>query len=180
MDNQTPSQETLDATLAKWLQRLRLQDWRIEAEFISRNHIKDRCLAEINPNRYNRSAKISLAPPSEWQPYTDPAEHSYWEANLVHELLHIYWVEYQCFEEGEDRDLIEERACNDLATALVELSQNRKIPDPAQSQVFERAMKLCESLRGVVVSAPPVALQRLQDLQRAVTHYEEEKDNASD
>ena len=108
------SQEQLQRMIDKWQERLKLQEWTIEAGII--HGLKD-CYAKISYDRYAAIAHLVLLDPEEalamqrLQPY-DP-EHA-----ILHELIHLRLAD--CAIEHSPQ---EERAVNAMASALLRLDR---------------------------------------------------------
>lgn len=78
----------LSAAVTKWQKRLRIQDWDIKAEIVSRGELIDRIDADVlgacHCMETKKKAQILLLHESEHQPGNDSLE-----TILVHEMLHV-------------------------------------------------------------------------------------------
>lgn len=117
-----PSIDEVLLALSRWQERLRLLDWFVDVRLCHRSEISEGSLASIDVNHWTRSAVVRLGFPDEWTPEDDD-QHRDWETNLVHELLHIQWIEYRKADGEGSREIVEERSCNDLSSALVTLAR---------------------------------------------------------
>lgn len=116
------SQEELEHALEQWQKRLRLQDWEVEVRLCHRSEISDGCVASVDRYYFTRTALIKIGLPDEWTSGDSEIQRD-WETNLVHELIHLVWLDYEKADGPKFLEIAEERACNDLAAALVGLKR---------------------------------------------------------
>lgn len=99
----------------KWQQRLRLQDWDIEAVYVGPDHdgFGNR-FGDIHPDLQRRYAKMRVLDPRK-------REHPDIENTIVHEQLHLHLFPFTCaFDSGSPEALAEEQAIHAIARALIE------------------------------------------------------------
>lgn len=107
------SQTRLNALVREWAKRLRLDGWRIVAEFVS--YLDDE--ADINIDRHRKEAVVRLSRSTNQSVVRRSSD----EENLVHELLHI---PIDAFSPSDEKSLEHdamEAFINDTAEALVAL-----------------------------------------------------------
>lgn len=107
-----------------WQRQLRLQDWDIAAEFATYQELGANNCGLLWSNRESKEARIRILRPEE----TPPASQIWgdWsrEKFLVHELVHLYYLDWQTSNDREDPIYIaKEQAVEMLAGAFVSLAQ---------------------------------------------------------
>lgn len=83
------TQEELDAAVALWQKRLRLQDWEVKAQFKrARDFVNLGAQAEISSSIEHKTACLSVLDPIDYDPANKwPQDH---EDDVVHELVHLH------------------------------------------------------------------------------------------
>ena len=122
------TQEELDAAIALWQKRLRLQDWDIKAEIKrGRDMRHDYPVSGLNTITVcAKLAHIRLLDPLDYDCETEPQDH---ERTLVHELIHMHLQPLLNQVEAEDSELCKrlwsatEQAITALDGAFVKLAR---------------------------------------------------------
>lgn len=123
---QLRNQEWLDERLAYWQRILRLQDWRITAEFADARIMEGKSgLTWFGAT--SKEARVRILPPSEWQ--SPSMRYGVWDEELflIHELVHLHlthWRDADSATEPTNPNLdweAKEQAIDLLATALFSL-----------------------------------------------------------
>lgn len=116
----------LNSAVTKWQKRLRIQDWDIETELVSRGDIIDRIDADVLGACHcmdtKKKAQILLLHPTELSPKDDSLE-----TILVHEMLHIVMPVQDLnikVDNGNPVYIAYERIVDQLARTLVEAYAN--------------------------------------------------------
>ena len=116
----------LNSAVAKWQKRLRIQDWDIETELVSRGDIIDRIDADVlgacHCMETKKKAQILLLHPAELSPKDDSLE-----TILVHEMLHIVMPVQDLNIKVDNNNpvyIAYERIVDQLARTLVEAYAN--------------------------------------------------------
>jgi hypothetical protein len=113
---------------AKWQQRLRLQDWEIKIE-ISRaaampegkNGTVAGCIDYWSAKKFARIQILDpLDYPNNLHRVRDQTQDG--ELDLVHELLHLWWIPF-VVKEGSHQEIAMEQCIHALSTALVDLAR---------------------------------------------------------
>jgi hypothetical protein len=113
--------EELQALCAAWQARLRLQDWRVKAEFARRPEMGDlsttgRVLMRIE----HKNARILVLDPLDMPTGGVFADDP--EGVLVHELLHLHFAPF-IVETGSPEDIAQEQAINCIRDALLSVAR---------------------------------------------------------
>ena len=118
----------LRSRMAWWQRRLRLQDWRIEADYCRRSNLPITTDTAAGCCRWDKAERLAFIHLVEEEdlgkldgPYRDV------ERTLVHELLHVVYAE--AFD--DDTSLGWERALNATAEVLVDLARGLGAGDSA-------------------------------------------------
>lgn len=109
------SPETLAGLVAIWQQRLRLQDWDLDVNYVRGYDMSDRLsYGEIDVFQEKKFAKIDLLTAGDAFP---GGYHGYdLERTLVHELLHIHLAPLR----DDSKMVFEEQAIHAISVALVD------------------------------------------------------------
>lgn len=106
----------VQAALAYWQRRLRLQDWHVTVEVVRGRKLDDLNLGECHSNLENKEAKIFLRDPIDYDPQSMIPSHP--ERTLVHELLHLHCLPFDPKNNTLEATALEQ-AINCIASALV-------------------------------------------------------------
>lgn len=108
------------ACIAKWQERLRLQDWHIYFSFKRQVDMLENSQAQIKWELKRKTAVLTLMDPIDY--HADHIQKQDHECSIVHELLHLHiaGVHELTDDLGE---LIEEQAINAISETLVALSR---------------------------------------------------------
>ena len=115
------NQDELNSLLKEWQEILRLQDWIIEVELVSREELPDIHIeATVNRDYAHKSAKVLIVQEENRTKNLFKVKKTT-EELLVHELIHIHVLfgEY----DGEDEY---EASVNCLTTAFIKLKGDKK------------------------------------------------------
>ena len=123
------TQEELSGFCEYWQKSLNLGEWRIFAKFVPYSELckssKSSCSGDVNWMHEQRFANIRIVRAEDREQLNSSAYFAYdAEAILVHELLHLKFVDWESASiesPGYHIGVQEERAINDLAGALVRL-----------------------------------------------------------
>jgi hypothetical protein len=116
------TQEFLDAKLARWRQRLGLEDWRISVVMAHRADLPPKTMGGIRWDKPTKSAVIWVLDPSEYRlPFREMLDDM--ELTIVHELVHL---DLTSLPRGQASRGSGERAVNSIARAMLDL--DRKSP----------------------------------------------------
>jgi hypothetical protein len=114
-----------------WQQTLRLQDWTLDTQFWPHDAL-DGDIGRSIISRNQKSAIIALRYPEDLPPIERDCpgqEACDYDMTIVHELLHIMFVDMECKHEWA-----EEQSCNLLSRALVNLYRGNgqlQVPHPS-------------------------------------------------
>jgi hypothetical protein len=115
-------QEFLAAKLARWRQRLGLEDWRISVVMAHRADLPPKTMGGIRWDKPTKSAVIWVLDPSEYRlPFREMLDDM--ELTIVHELVHL---DLTSLPRGQASRGSEERAVNSISRAMLDL--DRKNP----------------------------------------------------
>ena len=116
------AQQFMDAKLAVWQQRLKLEDWRISAVMARRTNLPPNALGGIRWDKAKRSAVIWVLDSSD---YTLPVREMLddMELTIVHELVHL---DLASLPRGQASRSSEERAVNGIARAMLGLDRKNE------------------------------------------------------
>ena len=110
----------LKKELSYWQKKLRLQDWKIEANFCHAYTLQGD-LGEANVFPKKKVAEILITYPDERDPNSVGGA-ELWQVTLIHELLHI--VLDGIAPRDEPTPVEEEQAVNNLAIAFWQMKEN--------------------------------------------------------
>jgi hypothetical protein len=120
-------EETLRAVVAHWQKVLRLQDWHIDALFVSASELPNpEALASISTLPERKAAQMRMLKPEELRVIVerDYGRHHYPRAKMehlvVHEILHVHMRTLN-LPDSEASELAEEQMVDALAAALTGL-----------------------------------------------------------
>jgi hypothetical protein len=128
----------LNQKLWIWQKRLRLQDWNIAVKLARSADLRPRTLGNINWDRKERSAVISVMDPDDYK-LKGSAMLDDMEMTLVHELVHLH---LSGLPRNDETKKVEEQAVNMLAEALVKLDRKQfdvELPAQPDDQATQRA-----------------------------------------
>jgi hypothetical protein len=116
------AQEVLDAKLARWRERLGLEDWRISVVMALRADLPPKTMGGIRWDKTTKTAEVWVLDPSDYQlPFREMLDDM--ELTIVHELVHL---DLASLPRGQASRGSEERAVNSIARAMLDL--DRKNP----------------------------------------------------
>lgn len=118
------TQKNAQQACREWQERLFLRDWDIKTQIVRRTQLVDGDgMGEVRYKHGKRMAIINLLDPVDYESeMLWPQDH---EVTLVHELLHLHFVEFEA-EEGTTQDNAQERAIDSISKALVGLRRSGK------------------------------------------------------
>jgi len=109
--------QQLDAKLARWQQRLKLQDWQISVAMVRRSELPPNTMGGIRWDKRKKTATIWVLDSSEYQlPFQAMLDDM--ELTIVHELVHL---DLASLPRGQASRSSEEHAVNGIAQALLGL-----------------------------------------------------------
>lgn len=111
----------------EWQKVLRLQDWGIKVRLArARDLMEYGDLGQCQWNNEHKRAEILILDPNDYDPGRQiPYD---MEQTLVHELLHLHFSLFMAKDETPEATA-QEQAINAMATALVTLKRNPKLPE---------------------------------------------------
>jgi hypothetical protein len=116
------AQRFVDARLAVWRQRLKLEDWRVSAVMTSRSDFAPKTLGGIRWDKTKKSAVIYVLAPSDYQlPFREMLDDM--ELTIVHELVHLDLATASHHEASRS---VEEHAVNGIAEAMLALDRKKQ------------------------------------------------------
>ncbi len=117
-------QKELEQLVRKWQEILRLQDWEIEVEWVTRNKLDKGSNAEETLCVNQKAATIGVIMPEHYSVWNDKPQDI--EESVVHELLHIPLQKIENYARKEEElalDNAVESATNLIAAALIMLDR---------------------------------------------------------
>lgn len=120
------SDEQIKEKLPEWQKILRLQDWDVGVKLVRARDMGEGNLGEVKTNSEHKRAEISLLDPVDHDPVRQISYDM--EETLVHELLHLHFDPFLAKDETSEATA-QEQAINAMATALVTLKRNPKLPE---------------------------------------------------
>jgi hypothetical protein len=121
VEQHVATQSFLNQKLWLWQKRLKLQDWTIAVKLAPLSHLRPRTLGNINWDRKQKSAVISVMSPADYK-LRGQAMLDDMEMTVVHELVHLH---LSGLPRSEDTKKVEEQAVNMLADALIRLDRKQ-------------------------------------------------------
>src|SRR5690625_2812996 len=116
------NKEQLEQKLKYWQSKLRLNDWKINAQITRDKDMSQRDrLGEVEYNIYKKEAFIRILDPVDYDDYGKQDM----ENTLVHELLHIHFSGI-CYHFGKNDDVynvLEEQAIESITSGLISLER---------------------------------------------------------
>ena len=107
--------------LARWQQRLKLEEWNITITMTRRSELKPKTLGGIRWDKRKKTASISVLDPSEYRlPFAQVLDDI--ELTIVHELVHLGLASLPRSEASRSS---EEHAVNRMAEALISLDRRK-------------------------------------------------------
>jgi hypothetical protein len=114
--------EFVDARLALWRERLKLEDWRISAVMTRRSDLAPKTLGGIRWDKTKKTAIVFVLDPADYNlPF--PAMLDDMELTVVHELVHL---ELATAAHHEASRSVEEHAVNGIAEAMLALDRKNR------------------------------------------------------
>lgn len=118
------TQRQLEVLLAEWQETLRLQDWTINARFVSAKDLDGISLAQCKHTIERKIATIKILRPKRGE---DASPHPRdVESDLVHELLHLHTALFEPSSWESPKGIAIEQAIDLIAEALVKLKRSGK------------------------------------------------------
>lgn len=114
------TEEELQALCEVWQKRLRLQDWTVVVRIVRGRELPDGAEGQVTWVLSRREALIKVRDPIDYLPEGMVPEDM--EANLVHELLHLYFAPFDA-EDDSLEEMHQEQAINAISAALVALAR---------------------------------------------------------
>jgi hypothetical protein len=110
----------VDQKLRIWQERMNLKDWDIRVQLVRATALEPRTLGNIHWDTVSKVATIDVLSSLDYQlPYN--AMLADMEFTVVHELVHL---ELASLPRSDASRRVEERAVNEIATALLKLARN--------------------------------------------------------
>jgi hypothetical protein len=103
-----------------WQDRMNLKDWNLRVELMRADQLEPKTLGNIHWDTDTKTASISVLSPED---YTLPPKAMLddMEFTIVHELVHL---ELASLPRSDASRRVEERAVNEIATALLKLARH--------------------------------------------------------
>ncbi len=83
------SSEQVQGWVKRWQERLRLQDWKVEAHIVRRADLKPETLGNLKWNSEDKTAAIKVLDPRDYDLAPDRIAQDM-ELTVVHELIHLH------------------------------------------------------------------------------------------
>lgn len=125
MDN-----DTLQALLEEWQERLGLQNWDIRARLVTNRELAD-YHGDATITLVNEQASIRILSPEHYELDDSDFPHDP-ERTLVHELLHLLWAQWDDFDDGSSQDQLSHQTLDRLSRVLVKLKRRGEAECPVQ------------------------------------------------
>jgi hypothetical protein len=118
-DHEISAEKFVNQRLQVWQDRLNLKDWNIKIQMTRADKLEPKTLGNINWDADVKSAKIAVLSTYDYKlPYRDMLADM--EFTVVHELVHL---ELSSLPRSEASRRVEERAVNEIASALLKLAK---------------------------------------------------------
>ena len=106
--------------LQTWQNRMNLRDWKIRVELLRADKLEPKTLGNIHWDTDLKTATIAVLAPEDYKlPYKAMLDDM--EFTIVHELVHL---ELASLPRSEASRRVEERAVNEIASALLKLANH--------------------------------------------------------